>query len=467
MRGVLNIAFAVAAMAAPAPSPGPPRPPVKIQSPPAGSLVQLDGPTGCISTTGGTCAASPLLRGAWDTKVSPDGLNVYVASRYSNAVVVFRRDPATGGLTLLPGTATCVSRDGSGGFCTQGRNLYQPVSLAFSGGGRFLLVVSRLSNGVAVFQRDLLPGPLHGQLTQASGKAGCINTSGAQGCASSQYTALDRARAVVAVGSYVYVAVPNGPFVDVLTQVQSTGELEQLPLPFGCIATGGGAFGVCTKAPPMPKPIALAASDDTLLIGSAYIYNSSSDFPCAPCKNVIGDEDKSTLVELPLKSGAVAGPGVAQPCFADYDNATPCMTDYGLFETYSVTLSPLGDVVAVGTYEVPLFARRANGSLLPDNCLCPGEEEPPVYAVAFSSDEQRLYTPYAVYCRNPTDPLGAGYVLCAATDVGRPRESSGGTNVIPTAMTTSPDGSSVYLTFGTPAGPPTKLGGIYVLHVAH
>jgi hypothetical protein len=86
--------------------------------------------------------------------------------------------------------------------------------------------------------------------------------------------------------------------------------------------------------------------------------------------------------------------------------------------------------------------------------------------VTFSPDEQRLYTPAAVYCRNPTDPLRARYVLCAPTRVGRPTKSNGDTNVIPTAMTTSPDGSTVYLTFGTPSGFPTKLGGIYVLHAA-
>jgi hypothetical protein len=73
-----------------------------IKPPPPGSLVQLGGPTGCISTSGGACSQSPLLKGAWDVKVSPDGLNVYVASRYSNAVLVYARDPHTGGLMPLP-----------------------------------------------------------------------------------------------------------------------------------------------------------------------------------------------------------------------------------------------------------------------------------------------------------------------------------------------------------------------------
>lgn len=123
------IVLALAAIGSPTASAGPP---VGIHRPPPGSLVQLAGPTGCITTQGGACAQSPLLKGAWDVKVSPDGLNVYVASRYGNAILVFARDPRTGGLTPLPGQASCVSKTGDGGFCAQGRNLYQPVSRSHS-----------------------------------------------------------------------------------------------------------------------------------------------------------------------------------------------------------------------------------------------------------------------------------------------------------------------------------------------
>src|SRR5438128_2695941 len=42
------------------------------------------------------CPPAALLKGAWDTVVSPDGRNVYLVSRSADALVGFARDASTG-----------------------------------------------------------------------------------------------------------------------------------------------------------------------------------------------------------------------------------------------------------------------------------------------------------------------------------------------------------------------------------
>lgn len=65
-----------------------------------GKLTQLSGDDRCVSDTGAagsgspnqTCTNGTELRGASSVRVSPDGENVYVATRFSDAVAVFDRD---------------------------------------------------------------------------------------------------------------------------------------------------------------------------------------------------------------------------------------------------------------------------------------------------------------------------------------------------------------------------------------
>ena len=91
-----------------------------------GALVQLPGQEGCIGTTAilkGSCAPGRGLEEATDVAVSPDGRNVYAVSArlinatapLSHALSIFRRDPATGALTQLPGQEGCVNDRGFSG----------------------------------------------------------------------------------------------------------------------------------------------------------------------------------------------------------------------------------------------------------------------------------------------------------------------------------------------------------------
>jgi 6-phosphogluconolactonase (cycloisomerase 2 family) len=51
------------------------------------------------------------LNGAYSAAVNPDGAHVYAVAELGDAVAVFRRDGATGGLTFLE-----VHKDGAGAF---------------------------------------------------------------------------------------------------------------------------------------------------------------------------------------------------------------------------------------------------------------------------------------------------------------------------------------------------------------
>jgi DNA-binding beta-propeller fold protein YncE len=123
-----------------------------------GVLTQLVGPAGkagCVSETGsgGTCANGKALDNANGLAVSPDGESVYVAST-SNAVAVFRRFAPSGRLAQLAGTAGCISEDGSGGACADGKALELAFSVAISPDGQSAYVGSEFSFAVAVFARE-------------------------------------------------------------------------------------------------------------------------------------------------------------------------------------------------------------------------------------------------------------------------------------------------------------------------
>jgi DNA-binding beta-propeller fold protein YncE len=121
-----------------------------------GAVTQLVGTDGCVSEdgTGGDCADGKALSGATSVAVSPDGKHVYVASNFIDAVAVFSRNKATGVLTQLAGTAGCVSEDGTGGSCVDGKALGGPFGVTVSNDGKQVYAVSASSSAVAIFSRQ-------------------------------------------------------------------------------------------------------------------------------------------------------------------------------------------------------------------------------------------------------------------------------------------------------------------------
>jgi DNA-binding beta-propeller fold protein YncE len=242
------------------------------RNPTSGALTQLAGTAGCVSETGsgGTCADGRGLDGARSVVVSADSKSVYVTSLNSNAVTVFERDATTGQLTQPAGTAGCVSETGSGGECADGRALSSPTSLAVGADGKSVYVASFVSDAVTLFQRDTTTG----QLAQPAGTAGCVSESGSDSCA--RGSALDGARsvAVSADGRSVYVAsdFPSDA-VAAFQRDATTGRLTQLAGTAGCVSETGSS-GECVNGRHLDGPFSLAVSEDG---SSVYVPSVDSD----------------------------------------------------------------------------------------------------------------------------------------------------------------------------------------------
>ena len=85
-------------------------------------IVQLPGTAGCVTEDGsaGACANGVALDTVARVVVSPDGRNAYATALSSNSIVVFDRNPATGALTQKAGIDGCISETGTGGLCAHG-----------------------------------------------------------------------------------------------------------------------------------------------------------------------------------------------------------------------------------------------------------------------------------------------------------------------------------------------------------
>jgi len=235
--------------------------------------MQLSGTDGCISEdgSGGECADGKALVGASSVAVSQDGRNVYVASPGSNAIAVFARDSETGVLTQLLGAAGCVSEDGSGGECANGKALLGVNFVDVPRDGNNLYVASPDSNAIAVFARNRGTGVL----TQLLGTKGCISEDGTGGeCADGK--ALSGVNFIVSStrdGGHIYTASPSISAVAVFDRNRKTGVLSQFAGIDGCVSEDGTG-GECTDG----RALSGASSIVTSPHGhNVYIVSESSN----------------------------------------------------------------------------------------------------------------------------------------------------------------------------------------------
>ncbi|MGH2867268.1 MAG: hypothetical protein ACRDNK_06830, partial [Solirubrobacteraceae bacterium] len=137
-----------------------------------GTIAQLPGTSGCITADGsngysvpspGTCTVGRALFEPSGVAVSPDGLSVYVASADpSSSLDVFARDPASSGLSQLPGVSGCITEDGgdgNGATCAQAAGLAGANGLAVAAGSvtatcSFVYVAAQDSQSALGFARQ-------------------------------------------------------------------------------------------------------------------------------------------------------------------------------------------------------------------------------------------------------------------------------------------------------------------------
>jgi len=212
-----------------------------------GSLSQLPAGAGCISGLPvPNCANGRALVGPDVVVVSPDGKNVYVGSFFGNAVAVFSRDPASGGLTQPSGSAGCIAEATSG--CAAGLALGAPEGMAVSGDGESVYVATALSNAVVVLSRD----PSTGTLTQAGGGGGCIVNAALTGCTTGVELSGANAVTVSPDDEGVYVTSLFSNSVTSFTRSTSSGGLTQKEGTAGCLVwlrAVGCSFGRALSSP--------------------------------------------------------------------------------------------------------------------------------------------------------------------------------------------------------------------------
>lgn len=323
-----------------------------------GRLTQLPRPDACTTATadGINCRAGVGIEGAADLEVSPDGLNVYVASYDSSSVAVFVRDFATGALTQLAGTAGCLADDGDGVTCADAESLFGASGVAVSPDGLHVYVASSVSGALTTFARD----PFTGALTQLPGADGCIAQDGGGGspCADAIGPIAPSAVLLSPDGMNVYTAATNGDAVGVFARDPATGVVTQLPAPLGCIAESGDGV-TCTDGIALESPRNLAISKN-----GKHVYVAS------------GDSDAIAVFRRDLATGALTQVAAPGGCIAENGDGITCTDATGLDGANSVVVGRNGKhvyVASITSDAVTVFARDPMSGALtqlpaPDGC---------------------------------------------------------------------------------------------------
>jgi len=237
-----------------------------------GRLTQGRGAAGCIALRGASgCAPALGLIGPNSVTVSADGRNVYSTSLASDAVDIFRRNPATGALSQAP-EGGCIANVPTSG-CETGRALDGPDVVTVSPDGLNVYVGSFKGSSIAVFTRD----PSTGSLAQPPGTTGCIVGVSTSGCTSALALASPEGMAISADGNDVYVAAALSGALDTFSRNASTGALTQLAGGAGCIVDT--ALSGCTVGLQVGGADAVAVSpDDDDVYVTSFLSNSVTAF---------------------------------------------------------------------------------------------------------------------------------------------------------------------------------------------
>ena len=303
-------------------------------------------PRGCIENTGRTdCGpgnTAPGLAGARGVAVSPDGATVYVVSDVSSAVVAFNRGPG-GALTPLGCIENTGGTDCGPSNTTPGLAGARGVTVSPDGRSVYVASFGRASfagGAVVAFSRGV-----GGGLTPI----GCVENAGAgSGCGASQ-AGLGGARGVVVSpdGGNVYVAAHNSNAVTVFSRA-ADGTLTSR----GCIQnTGGTACGAVAAG--LAGAYFLAISPD-----GANVYLAAFD------GNDVAEFSRGPGGALTWR-GCIQNTG-GHTCTASGGTAP------GLGTAFGVAVTPDGSTVyaaSLGSSAVAEFSRGAGGLLTSRGCI--------------------------------------------------------------------------------------------------
>jgi DNA-binding beta-propeller fold protein YncE len=280
--------------------------------------------------------------------VSPDGRNVYVTTRISDAVVVFDRNASTGALTLKTmGNFGCVSETGTDGTCIDGVALLTPLDVAVSADGRNVYVATGESSAVAVFDRS----PQNGVLSQKGGQAGCISDDGTGGaCANGVELYVPTSVTASADGRNVYVASTGGVAgaLAIFDRDAATGALTQKPGLGACISDNG-SFGACVDGVGLVHANAVAMSpDDRAVVVAAT------------------GSDSVAIFDRDVETGALTQKAGVGGCVSESGSGGDCVDGVALSDAVAVAVSRDGRSVYVAGRAADAVAAFAAGGLAYD-----------------------------------------------------------------------------------------------------
>ena len=318
-----------------------------------GALIQLAGTAGCLTTDGsssagvGTCTkARGLIQDSGDghdIAFTSDGRWAYIVAANlpaPGAVMIFQRDPSTGALTQLTGTAGCITSDGSSqdgaGTCQTDGTLLSVSGISISSDDRFLYVTGDGAgqHRLHVFARNTTTGALAEVqcLSEASAPAGC-QTGRVLG--NQQYLAISPD------GLHAYGTEYNRG-VSIFDRDPSTGLLTQKAGTSGCITDNGtddtGA-ATCTVGRVLSGsyPLLIAPNGQTL-------YDPAAGDRGFSVFHINGD---GTLTQLSGAAGCTTIDG------KDNTGASTCATGRDVASLYGGVISPDGASMYVSDDAAP------------------------------------------------------------------------------------------------------------------
>jgi DNA-binding beta-propeller fold protein YncE len=243
------------------------------RDPATGTLTQLPGTSGCMTATGDSAAGTATCSrvrafGNGDSRnlaITPDGKFVYLVSAGSGgdpqALVIFSRNTTTGALTQLPGTAGCITPDGSSpdgsATCQAMPDLGAPDDVTSSPDGRSLYVGELTTAGaILVLARD----PSTGALSEVQ----CLSNAPAPaGCDIGRDLGFSDGVVISPDGRHAFSSAFDSG-ISSLDRDPATGRLTQPIGAAGCISEDGtdGQSGVCAQGRFLEDPISMAITPD-------------------------------------------------------------------------------------------------------------------------------------------------------------------------------------------------------------
>lgn len=237
------------------------------RDPSTGALSQLTGTAACIAESNVACAPGIALGSPEGMAISTDGSTVYVGSALSNAVAILSRDPSTGALAQATDGSGCIVNAPLTG-CTTGVQLAGANAVALSTDNRQAYVTSLLSNSTTSFDRSST-----GTLTQKPYTTGCLIFLRAVGCSFGRAMSQPEGIDVAPDGKNVYIAAFGTGAIDVLNRNRATGRVAQKPGLAGCLGRSTG----CTPARATRGASSIAISPDGRNVYATAFYSNAVD----------------------------------------------------------------------------------------------------------------------------------------------------------------------------------------------